>query len=140
MTLRLLKSTMPGLRQAMPMLQHRAPEQIVERLRGGALMRVRQRLMARSGGLCECPECRNGYPIKLTLATMEADHIVAVHLGGTNAFANFRAVHIDCHARITAQQAAERAGHTWPWRAEVEAARPAPPRPPRGLDDDDMAC
>ena len=140
MTLRLLKSTMPGLRHAMPMLQHRAPEQIVERLRGGALVRLRQRLMARSGGLCECPECQAGYPLKLTLATMEADHIVALHLGGTNAFANYRALHVECHARITAQQAMERAGRTRSWSHELEHSRTAPPRPPRGLDDDDMPC
>jgi 5-methylcytosine-specific restriction endonuclease McrA len=133
MTLHLLKSGMATLRGTMPMLQHRAPEQVVERLRGGALTRLRKRLMARSGGLCECPECRDGYPIKLTLATMEADHIVALHRGGTNAFANYRALHVDCHARITAQQAVERASRTTHWSDDS-----VPPSP--RARDDDMAC
>jgi 5-methylcytosine-specific restriction protein A len=135
MTLRLLKPSMTTLRGTMPMLQHRAPEQIVERLRGGALTRLRKRLMARSGGLGECPDCQAGYPIKLTLATMEADHIVALHLGGTNAFANYRALHVDCHARITAQQALHRASNGRVWSDPV-----VPGRPPRGHIDDDMCC
>jgi len=134
MTLHLLKSGMATLRGTMPMLQHRAPEQIVERMRGSALQALRKRLMARSGGLCECPDCRHGYPIKLTLATMEADHIVALHRGGTNAFANYRALHVDCHARITAQQAVERAS-----RGRVSSDQVVPDRPPRGRDDD-MCC
>jgi len=115
MSLRLLKPTMPGLRSSLPMLQHQAPAQIVERLRGKGLLLMRKRLLARSGSLCECPDCKAGYPLKLTWATMEADHVVPLYQGGDNSITNFRALHTTCHARITAQQAEERrlTGRVW---------------------------
>jgi 5-methylcytosine-specific restriction endonuclease McrA len=141
MTLRLLKPTMSTLRGTMPMLQHRAPQQVVGRLSGGARETIRRKLLARSGGLCECPDCQAGYPIKLTLATMHADHIVPLELGGGNEMANHRALHIDCHARITAQQALDRAHRGRLRSGQGEPDRPVPTaRPTRGHIDDDMCC
>lgn len=109
MSLRMLRPTLAYQRAGLGLIEQRAAEQVVARVTGSSLKAIRKRLFARSGGLCECPECQAGYPLKLTLQTMEADHIVPLELGGTNAFSNFRALHRDHHARLTAQQAAERA-------------------------------
>lgn len=109
MTLRLLKPTMKSLRTGLPLIERFAPNQHVKRMAGNSIVSIRKRLLARSGALCECDECQAGYPRKLTLATMEADHVVPLYQGGDNSFANFRALHVDCHQRITDSQAAERA-------------------------------
>jgi hypothetical protein len=108
MTLRMLRPGLGNLRSPLKYIEHRAPEQVVARLTGGSLKAIRKRVYARSGQLCECPDCRSGYPLSLTWTTFECDHIVPLYQGGTNAFSNFRALHKACHARITAQQQAER--------------------------------
>lgn len=115
MTLKMLKPGLGYLRGGLPLIQHRAPDQVVERLRGSALMGLRKRLLARSGGLCECDVCQAGYPLAINNSTMEADHVVPVSEGGDNSIGNFRALHRDCHARVTAEQAAARhlSGRTW---------------------------
>lgn len=109
MTLRLLKPSLGYQRSGLRLLEHQAPEQVVDRLRGEGLRLMRKRLLARCGALCECEQCQAGYPMKLTWATFEADHILPLHLGGTNSISNFRALHVDCHARVTAEQRSIRA-------------------------------
>lgn len=115
MTLKLMKPGLGYLRSGLRVIEHKAPEQTVERLRGNTLAALRRRLLARCGGLCECGACPSGYPIKITLKTMEADHHVPLHLGGDNSLANFRALHRDCHKRITAEQASARANRVGTW-------------------------
>lgn len=137
--MKLLKSSLAGLSSSLPLIKHMAPTQVVERLRGSGLQALKKRVLARCGSLCECPACQAGYPIKLTWATCELDHMVPLYQGGTNAIANMRALHVDCHRRITDQQAAERATLRRSWGHAVPV--PVPPSPmPRRLDDDEMAC
>ncbi|KWT73968.1 MULTISPECIES: HNH endonuclease signature motif containing protein [unclassified Variovorax] len=84
------------------------PAQVEQRIRGKALQYLRRRVLERDGYLCQCPLCQAGQPLKLTSATAEVDHIVPLYQGGTNQMTNLRALHIDCHARITAEQAQAR--------------------------------
>jgi 5-methylcytosine-specific restriction endonuclease McrA len=108
MTLRLLKSSLSTLRSPLQVLRHEAHDvPRMDRVRGGSLQALRRRLLARSGYHCECPDCRRGFPMPLTWDTFQVDHITRIADGGSNAMENLRAVHVDCHARITARQAAE---------------------------------
>lgn len=119
--MKLLRSNLQGLPRVLPMLKHDAPDQVVARPNGSTLAAIRRRVLARSGQRCECDECSaSGYPLALTWDTFEADHITPLYLGGTNALSNFRALHIDCHARITAAQAAARAQAQRTWTDRVE--------------------
>ena len=113
--MKLLRSTLPLLRTGLPLLKHAAPDAVVERVRGKANQLMRRRVFVRDGWLCQCPECQAGWPMSVTMETGEADHVVPLYLGGTNDVSNFRTLHVDCHKRITAQQAAERAArhHLW---------------------------
>lgn len=136
MTLRLLKPTLNYLRSALPSVPRHAPAQVVERLRGSALIAMRHRVLARSGGLCECPECIGGFAKPITWDTFELDHVVRIADGGTNALTNLRAVHWQCHARITARQNAEVAMYG------TVLDDPPPPLVRRlpGQDADDFPC
>lgn len=136
MTLRLIRSPLAVLRSPLAMApqQHHDGPPRVERLRGRALQSMRARVFARAGGLCECEECRRGYPKRLTLPTMELDHVRRIDDGGGNELANLRALHVDCHARITARQNAQRARYGCVLYDEPTQ----PPRP--GPDGDDMPC
>jgi 5-methylcytosine-specific restriction endonuclease McrA len=110
MPLKILKPSM-GYLHASPVkrLHTWAPEQVVPRLRGSALLKARDKAIVQARYLCQCDWCEaGGMPLHLTLATMELDHRIPLHLGGTNADANLRALHRDCHARITKAQAEER--------------------------------
>lgn len=113
--MKLLRSTLQGLPRTLPMLQHQAAGQVVPRLRGSALQYMRKRLLARSGGRCECELCQEGYPLAITWETFEADHVTPLHLGGTNALANFRALHPLCHQRITREQKKARTHERSAW-------------------------
>lgn len=110
MTLRLLKSTVPALHSnlpPLPKLQAAGDGEgaQVPRLRGKALVSMRLRILARSGRLCECDLCTTSTMRKaLTWRTFELDHVIRVADGGTNAMSNLRALHVDCHARITREQ------------------------------------
>lgn len=111
--LRLLKPRLGYLHSSPVRRLHDFAElQVVARLRGSALLKARGKAIARAGYLCECEWCQaGGAPLPISLATMELDHRIPLHLGGTNDFANLRALHRACHARITAEQARERL--TW---------------------------
>ena len=137
--MKLLKPSLATLSGAsLPTLKHSSPEQIVQRVSGNTMRALKKRALARSGWQCECDVCQAGYPIKLTWQRTELDHIVPVHRGGTNAIGNLRAVDIDCHARITAQQRA-RGSADQGWTEDAARARPVR-RPGHGDDDNDMPC
>lgn len=108
MGLHMLKPGLGYLKGGLPLIERRAPGQVVARLTGNSLVAIRRRVFARCGGLCECGACPSGYPMKLSMRTMEADHITPLYLGGDNSISNFRGLHVDCHARVTAEQQAER--------------------------------
>lgn len=92
----------------------------MQRITGKQVVLAKRRLLARSGSLCECPLCQAGHPLKLTWATSEVDHTIPLFEGGTNAFTNLRVLHVECHARITREQQARIANHTWTDRMEVQ--------------------
>jgi 5-methylcytosine-specific restriction endonuclease McrA len=138
MTLRLMKPGMAPLRNSLALLDRKASQQVVERIRGANLQRLRARVIARAGWHCECERCRAGLPMRLTATTWELDHILPLYQGGTNAVDNLRALHVDCHKRVTAQQAAERARSSN--RVDADALDQQPPPHRRRDGDDEMAC
>lgn len=80
---------------------------VTERTRGSAWMKIRDRIMRRANGLCECSDCRTRMTL---LPAHQVDHIVGLHEGGTDADANLQAMNVACHARKSAAEAANRAG------------------------------
>ena len=106
--MKLLRHGMPMLRASLPLLQHQAPEQVEQRIRGGAGQRLRRRVLVRDGYLCQCPTCQATTPKKLTWVTFEVDHILPLWQGGSNDMGNLRALHRDCHKQLSALQAQER--------------------------------
>lgn len=63
--------------------------------------KLRKRILARDGHLCQCEECQaEGRPL---LAT-EVDHRVPKSQGGTDAEDNLRAINKDCHRRKTLRE------------------------------------
>jgi hypothetical protein len=139
MALRMLKPSTPYLRGGLPLLQHAAPGQVVKRVDGDSMRALKKRALARSGWYCECDLCQAGYAMKLTWKTCELDHHIPLYQGGTNAIANMRALHVACHKRITAQQAAERAATGYVWSDGPAHAQPQRSSPRRSADDD-MPC
>lgn len=115
-----LKPSLAYLKTGLPLLKHK-PQQVVERVRGDSAKALKKRCLARAGWLCECEECRapGALPLKLTWATCEMDHRVPLFEGGDNSIGNLRALHIDCHKRITAAQAQERALLQRVWSDEL---------------------
>ena len=78
------------------------------RVRGSALQRRRSQLL-RENPLCHGPdsECeRNG----IIRPWQERDHIVPLHLGGSDDTANEQGLCRECHAKKSAREASERSG------------------------------
>ena len=75
----------------------------VRRDRGRPWMRKRQAVFERDGYLCL--ECRRQG--RVTLA-VEVDHIVPLHLGGTDALANLESICKSCHDVKSAAEEKER--------------------------------
>lgn len=73
---------------------------------GSAWQRLRLIVLARDCGVCQCPECKQSGRIR---KASEVDHIVskarAASMGWsqaqTDSMGNLRAVHPECHKRIT---------------------------------------
>lgn len=113
--MKLLKPTLGYLRTGLPVLQH-APLQLVKRVTGDSARALKRRALARQGYLCTCEECTaSGLPMALTWDNSELDHHLPLHLGGDNSIDNLRALHVQCHRRVTAQQAKERAASRSTW-------------------------
>lgn len=125
--MKLLKPTMKTLRSSLPMLDHAAvPGASTSRPTGSTLKALRRRLFARSGQRCECPACvASGLPVKLTWATFEAHHVVAVADGGSHDISNLMAVSLSCHEALTREQAAGFASRTWADRLDAVPPKPA---------------
>jgi 5-methylcytosine-specific restriction endonuclease McrA len=84
-------------------LLHRPLGRSVSRLPAGAWNPIRRRVLQAANGLCE--ECRREQ--RLSVAT-DVDHIVPLHLGGSNADANLQALCGPCHRDKTSREAALR--------------------------------
>ncbi len=78
------------------------------RTRGSARMSTRQRIFERDHGLCQ--ECRRQGRWTACLPSAPVDHIVPLHLGGSDADSNQELLCPECHEVKTQRERAERAG------------------------------
>ncbi len=76
------------------------------RIRGRPLQAIRERILSRDHGLCQCAECR--LLGRLRFATL-IDHVVPLWDGGAESDANRQAISVECHLRKTAAEAGQRA-------------------------------
>lgn len=83
------------------------------RIRGSALQAIRERILRRDNGLCQCARCkRDGIP---RLATI-VDHVQPLWAGGREHDDNRSSISGECHDLKSAHEAACRARGTWvPW-------------------------
>jgi len=98
-----LRTSLPMAASRVTMLPNQRPD-TVERVRGSAGVRDRERIRARDCGLCQ--EClRNGR----TTIGGPIDHIIPLWKGGSDADDNKEVLCVPCHDAKTAREATERA-------------------------------
>ncbi|WP_442920695.1 HNH endonuclease [Massilia sp. DD77] len=103
MKLQTLRSALKTARSRITMLPTQRPD-VVERKRGSAGVRDRERIRARDCGLCQ--ECKRqgrttlGHPV---------DHIVPLWNGGSDDDSNKETLCVPCHDAKTAREARQRA-------------------------------
>jgi 5-methylcytosine-specific restriction enzyme A len=81
------------------------PLPAVQRLRGSSWMVIRDRILRRDNGLCQCDTCKTLGRLRVA---HQVDHIVELADGGTDVDANLQAINHDCHALKTAASAKAR--------------------------------
>jgi 5-methylcytosine-specific restriction protein A len=77
---------------------HHSKESAAERGYGHAWRKVREHVMRRDCGLCQCTECTQ---LGRLLIATEIDHIVPKAKGGTDDLDNLQAISAECHQRKT---------------------------------------
>lgn len=77
---------------------HKSPSS--DRGYGSAWRKLRDQVMRRDGGICQCQECKQAKRIRLA---HEVDHIKPKSQGGTDELDNLQAINRDCHKRKTLQ-------------------------------------
>jgi 5-methylcytosine-specific restriction endonuclease McrA len=80
--------------------------QATERIRGRALQTIRDRILKRDNGLCQCAQCRRTGDINLA---EDVDHDVPLWAGGPETDSNRISIARACHDAKTACEAAMRA-------------------------------
>lgn len=104
---------LPTLRASVPTLKRQAVPELTTsgtlRTRGNTWARIRNAVLTRDMGLCQCEQCRTDGA--LTLAT-EVDHIRPLWEGGTDSMENLQAINSACHKAKTKAEAARRSGPT----------------------------
>ncbi len=103
MKLQQLRTSLAPAASRVNMLPTQRPD-VVERKRGSAGVRDRERIRARDCGLCQ--ECKRRGKTTLGAAV---DHIIALWKGGSDEDDNKELLCIPCHDAKTAREAAERA-------------------------------
>lgn len=104
MKLQQLRTSLPTAASRVTMLPTQRPD-TVQRLRGSAGVRDRERIRARDCGLCQ--ECRRQG--RTSIGTV-VDHIIPLWKGGSDADSNKELLcQVPCHDAKTAREAAERA-------------------------------
>jgi 5-methylcytosine-specific restriction protein A len=76
-------------------------------LSGGAWETLRQRILKRDGGMCQCDECKRLNRVSIA---HEVDHRIPLWEGGTDHPSNLQAINRDCHQAKTAVEAKRRQG------------------------------
>lgn len=101
-----MKTLKPLLATAPPVLRaYRAGD---DRIRGSALQKIRDRILTRDCGLCQCTRCKETGAVKL--ATI-VDHIVPLWAGGREDDSNRQAISDECHDLKSSDEARQRAGN-----------------------------
>jgi 5-methylcytosine-specific restriction protein A len=77
------------------------------RITGSRLQAIRERILRRDNGLCQCEECKAA---PLPRLASVVDHVVPLWEGGAESDENRQSLHPDCHARKSADEARRRAG------------------------------
>lgn len=77
------------------------------RIRGWALLKIRERILLRDNGMCRCDDCAASGAVKLA---HEVEHRIPLWKGGAEDDSNRYAINRDCHKAKTAREAAERSG------------------------------
>lgn len=75
------------------------------RITGSRLQTIRERILIRDHGLCQCDECK---ALPTPLLASEVDHIIPLWEGGQEMDANRQSLNVDCHARKSAEEAKRR--------------------------------
>jgi len=102
MKLQQLRTNLPSAASRVTMLPNQRPD-TVERVRGSAGVRDRERIRARDCGLCQ--ECKRQGKTTMGAAV---DHTVPLWKGGSDADHNKELLCTPCHDAKTAREAAER--------------------------------
>lgn len=77
-----------------------------QRIRGSALQKIRDRILRRDNGLCQCDTCKAQ---GRDLPAHEVEHRIPLWKGGVEHDDNRYAINRDCHKVKTSQEAKERA-------------------------------
>jgi 5-methylcytosine-specific restriction protein A len=106
---------MPRLATLKPRLQMVGPRVQTSkagdtRIRGSALQAIRERILTRDCGLCQCARCKATGALKL--ATI-VDHTVPLWAGGRESDANRQSINLECHDAKSAHEARCRAAGSW---------------------------
>lgn len=86
----------------LPTAHRQAPP---DRIRGGRLQAMRERVMRRDGGLCQ--PCRL---LGLAVPAIEVDHVRPLWDGGADRETNMQAICVPCHLAKSAAEARRRSG------------------------------
>lgn len=78
-----------------------------QRITGSRLQAIRERILRRDNGVCQCEECQAALAPRLASVV---DHIVPLWEGGAESDENRQSLNEDCHARKSAEEARRRAG------------------------------
>ncbi len=98
-----VKTLKPLLRTLQPTLKpYRAGD---DRIRGTALQKIRDRILSRDCGMCQCERCKATGAVRP--ATI-VDHIVPLWAGGSEDDSNRQAINEACHLEKSAAEARQR--------------------------------
>lgn len=76
------------------------------RIRGAELQAIRDRILTRDKGVCQCKRCKADGIVRLA---HQVDHVVPLWKGGAEDDTNRQAINRDCHDLKSADEARERA-------------------------------
>lgn len=106
-----LTTLKPRVQAMKPALRsHRSGD---ERIRGSALQAIRERILSRDYGMCQCARCKASGSLRLASIV---DHVVPLWAGGKEDDGNRQAINTECHDLKSAHEARCRAQGSWvPW-------------------------
>jgi 5-methylcytosine-specific restriction protein A len=101
-----VKHRLKALRSPLQQLGSRIqPAAATERIRGSALLTIRDRILTRDQGICRCLECERTGEVR---AARDVDHHHPLWAGGAEDDSNRRAISPACHSLKSACETAMR--------------------------------